>query len=175
MVPGRPGLRSVDSEHVERAIEPRKPLVEGADVVRRNGGSTEALYWPGASVPPGSQNVAGVQGSIQEPGRSHRLRRRASRPGPPVQQGPGLQARRPASCRKSKPTGAKRYRRAEGKRGGAGWAVGSRSVLIGPGKRANHPEGARGGKRGVRSRNCWRERPRKRRFPRRVSPRNCSG
>lgn len=76
MALGRPGLRSVDSEHVERAIEPRKPLVEGADAVRRCGGSTEALYWPGATVPPGSENVAGVQGSIQEPGRSHRFRRR---------------------------------------------------------------------------------------------------
>jgi hypothetical protein len=46
-------MRSVDSERIGRAIEPRKLLV-GADVFLTAEGHADALYRPGAKVPPGS-------------------------------------------------------------------------------------------------------------------------
>jgi hypothetical protein len=50
-----------------------------------------------------------------------------------------------------------RYRQAKETKCG-GKDPGRRSTLIVPGKRGNHPEGPRGGKGGVGSRNRWRER-----------------
>ena len=37
-------------------------------------GSIEAPRWPGVEVSPGSKSGASAQGSVQEPGRPHRLR-----------------------------------------------------------------------------------------------------
>lgn len=42
MESSRGGLRSVDSEHRGRVIEPRKVMVAGALVVNKSGGNTEA-------------------------------------------------------------------------------------------------------------------------------------
>lgn len=155
-------------------LNPETAHIEGAGAhLGRSDGSTDAPKRPGAEVPPGSESVARAQGFVQEPGRSRCLhRQRAGRP-------TGVPRPRPTDAR-TRPTWERNdgvlgwYRRAsKEKRGGKG--AGSRSALIVPRKRGNRPEGPRGGKGSVGSRNCWRERLRERRIPRLRSQRNCSG
>jgi hypothetical protein len=169
---GRPVRRSVDSEPSGRVIEPRKPAFRGSRHGFITCGGAEAPKWPGAEVPPGSKSAARRQGLVQEPGRSHRLRGKYAG-GPAAikghSQAPG--ARPPVRARRRTPP---RYRRAKENEARAGGTLGSRSASIVPRKRGNRPEGPRGGKRGVGTRNCWRERSRERRFPGR-SLRNFSG
>ena len=148
--------RSVDSECAGRGNQPRETVMGS----RRRGVSGRQHLWRRMAWRQGSPGVSAQgmykTGSAQEPGRT--LRSPRSIPG----WAPGDQSSRPTAegvrtlwdRRSGRIRGTAKRR----KRSAAGWAQGSRSTPIVPRKRGNHPEGPRGGKRGVGPRNSWRER-----------------
>jgi hypothetical protein len=75
VVPGRPGLRSVDREFTGRVMEPRNFVIAEADTFQCVEGSTRESKWPDCRVSPGSKSRACAQGVPQEPGRPCRFRR----------------------------------------------------------------------------------------------------
>src|SRR5262249_13417599 len=97
-----------------------------------------------------------TRGSAQEPGRT--LRSPWSNPG----WAPGDQSSRPTGegvrILWERIVGRTHGTDKGRKRSAAGWTQGSRSPSIVPGKRGNHAEGPRRGKRGAESRTRWKAR-----------------
>jgi hypothetical protein len=155
---GNPAWRSVDSECAGRGNQPREIKIGEPTSWHQRKAISSAPYWLGVEGPPGCVRAQGMytKGSAQEPGRTLRSPRSSSGWTPEDQRS------RPTDRGRPHPVGANRrahpwYRQAkETKRGGMD--SGRLSTLIVPRKRGNHPEGPRGGKGSVGSRNRWRER-----------------
>ena len=157
MALGRPASRSVDSECVGRGNQPREIEIGEPTSWHQRKATSSAPYRPGVGGPPGCKS----------PGHAHKGVRPGTWENPTISAvqfrvgsgRPKVQAhshRASATCG-SKSAGDTAVPPSEGneaRRDGSGRL----STPIVPRKRGNHPEGPRGGKRGVGSRNRWRER-----------------
>ena len=118
MEPGRPGLRSVDSDPVSRVIEPRNEVVvEMADAVPKAEGSTDGPRWRGSEAHRGRR--AGRAGIGDPPGTWETLTSPLEKNR--MREGPSLQRRRPRAAASTGERARQRYRQAKGtKCGGTG-------------------------------------------------------
>jgi hypothetical protein len=152
---GRPRPRSVHRERVGRVIEPRKVSYCGSRRSANHGRQHRCAAKPGTAVPPGSESGACTQGSTRNLG---------DLVSSTVNTGRGNRLTNPRPVRRrARATGETQIERNGGtaerrRRSDAGREARSRSPSILPGKQGNAPYGPCGGKRGVRLRNCWRER-----------------
>jgi hypothetical protein len=80
-VPGQPGLRSVDSEHVSRVIEPRKCVIVVADDVEQSEGNISTSVMARMCWPTGVGEQGAQARALQGPGRSCRFHARLAKGG----------------------------------------------------------------------------------------------
>jgi len=116
--PGRPGLRSVDSDPVSRVIEPRNEVVvEKAHAVPKAEGSTDGPQWRGSEAHRGRR--AGRVGTGDPPGTWETLTSPLEKNR--MREGPSLQRKRPRAAVSTGERAQQRYRQAKvTKRGGTG-------------------------------------------------------
>jgi hypothetical protein len=158
VVPGQPGLRSVDREQVGRVIEPRNDYRCGSRRLGWTEGNTSAregsgLGARGPEARGASRSHRGrraghaCRGVSREPGRSSRLHPRtaAGTVGSRHIKSPDLRAVVVRAAR-GETLGDGVVPRPRRQRSGVGWTVGSRSVRVVPLNAGNRPMGPAGGK-----------------------------